>query len=62
MDYLLICLYILEPHFSSLHHIHDIMEIDLDLLHLVMEYRVFRQLHATLIVVEDERHIQLEVK
>ena len=62
IGYLLLCCHVLDLHYSSLHHIPDIVELDLNVLRLVMEYWVFRQLHATLIVREDASHIQLEIK
>ena len=37
INYLLVCHNILELHFSSLHHIPDIVILDLDVLRLVME-------------------------
>ena len=40
---------ILELHYSSLHHIPNIVVLDLDILRLVMEDRVLRQLHTTLL-------------
>ena len=48
--YLLVHRNILELHSSYLHHIHDIVIFDLDMLQLVMEHRVLRQLHTTLVV------------
>ena len=62
IEYLLICFHVLELYFSSLHHVPDIVELDLDVLRFVMEHWVFRQLHANLIVAEDTSHIQLEIK
>ena len=62
IDYLLLCFHVLVLHCSSLHHIPDIVELDLDVLRLVTEHWVFRQLHATMIVAEDTSHIQLEIK
>ena len=41
---------ILKLHCSSLHHIPNIVILDLDMLRLVMEHRVLRQLHMTLVV------------
>ena len=38
ISYLIICHNILEFHFSPLHHIPDIVIIDLDMLQLVMEH------------------------
>ena len=60
--YILFFCHILELHYSCLHHIHDIVELDLDVLQLVVENRIFRQLHTTLVVAEDTSHIQLEIK
>ena len=48
ISYLFIRHNILELHCSSLHHIPDI--VILDMLRLVMEHRVLRQLHTTLVV------------
>ena len=48
--YLFIHHNILELHCSSLHHILDIVILNLDLLLLSMEHRVLRQLHTTLVV------------
>ena len=41
IGYLLIYCHILEIHYSSLHHIPDIVELDLNVLQLVMEHMVF---------------------
>ena len=38
ISYMFICCDILELHYSSLHHIPDIVELDLDVLRLVMEH------------------------
>ena len=38
ISYLLVCRNILELHYSSLHHIPDIVIFDLDMLRLVMEH------------------------
>ena len=62
IGYLLLCFHVLELHYSSLHHTPDIVELDLDVLRLVMEHMVFRQLDAPLIVAEDTSHIKLEIK
>ena len=48
ISYLIVCCNILELHCSPLHHIPDIVIFDLDMLRLVMEHRVLRQLHKTL--------------
>ena len=58
----LIVFHVLELHCSSMHHILDIVELDLNVLLLVMEHIVFRQLHVSLIVIEDTSHIQLDIK
>ena len=52
ISYLFLHHNILELHCSSLHHIHDIVIFDLDMLRLVMEHQVLRQLHTTLVVTE----------
>ena len=62
ISYLLILHNILELHCSSPHHIHDIGIFDLDMLRLVMERRVIRQLHTTLVVTIYTSSIQLEIK
>ena len=62
ISYFFICHNILELHCSSLHHIHDIVIFDLDMLRLVMEHRVLRQLHTTLVVTMYTSSIQLEIK
>ena len=41
ISYLFVCHNILELHFSSLHHIPDIVILDLDMLRLVMKHRIF---------------------
>ena len=53
ISYLFIRSNIRELHYSSLHHIPDIVILDLDLLRHVMEHRVLQQLHTTLVVAED---------
>ena len=50
ISYLFIYRNILELDCSSLHHIPDIVILDLDMLWLVMEHRVLQQLHTTLVV------------
>ena len=40
IGYILLCCHVLELHYSSLHHIPDIVELDLDVLRLVMEHWV----------------------
>ena len=57
ISYLLIHRNILELHYSSLHHIHDILIFDLDMIQLVMEHRVLQQLHATMVVAKDASHL-----
>ena len=59
ISYLFVCRNILELHFSSMHHIHDIAELDLDVLRLVVEHKIFQQLHATR---DQISHVQLEIK
>ena len=41
ISYLFVCRNILELHYSSLHHIHDVVELYLDVLRLVMEQKIF---------------------
>ena len=53
---------IMELHCSSLHHIPDIVIFDIDMLQLVMEHWVLRQLHTTLVVAIYTSSIQLEIK
>ena len=62
ISYMFICHNILELHYSSLHHIPDIVILDLDMLRIVMEHRVLRQLHTTLVVTIYTSSIQLEIK
>ena len=50
ISYMLIRRNILELHCSPLHHIPDIVILDLDVLRLVMEHWILCQLHATLVV------------
>ena len=50
ISYLIIRRNILELHFSPLHHILDIVILDLDILQLVMEHRVLWQLHTIMVV------------
>ena len=52
----------LELHWSSMHHIPNIVIFDLDMLRIVMEHRVLRQLHTTLVVAIYTSSIQLEIK
>ena len=42
INYLFIRRNILELHFSSLHHIHDIVELDIYVLRIIMEQWVFQ--------------------
>ena len=62
ISYLFLRRNIQELHCSSLHHIPDIVILDLDMLWLVMEYRVLQQLHITLVVTIYTSSIQLEIK
>ena len=62
ITYLFIHHNILELRCSSLHHISDIVILDLDMLRLVMEHRVLQQLYTTLVVVIYTSIIQLEIK
>ena len=61
ISYLTVCHSILELYCSPLHHIPDIVILDLDMLQLVMEHRVLRQLHTTLVAIYTSG-IQLEIK
>ena len=40
ISYMFVCRNILELHYSSLHHIPNIVEVDLNVLRLVMEHQV----------------------
>ena len=62
INYMFICRNILELHCSSLHHIPHIVIFDLDMLQLVMEHWVLRQLHTTLVVVIYTSSIKLEIE
>ena len=62
ISYLFIHRNILELHCSSLHHILDIVIFYLDMLLLVMEHRVLKQFHTTLVVGIYTSDIQLEIK
>ena len=62
ISYLFIHRNILELHYFSLHHMPDIVIFDLDMLPLVMEHQVLRQLHTTLVVAIYTSSIQLEIK
>ena len=50
INYMFIHRNILELHYSPLHHIPDIVILDVDMLQLVMEHWVLRQLHTNLVV------------
>ena len=52
----------LELHYSSLHHIPDIVIFDLDMLRPIMEHRVLKKLHTTLVVTIYTSSIQMEIK
>src|SRR5713226_6338314 len=52
---------ILEFHYSSLHHIPDIVIFDLNMLQLVMERRILQEIHTTLVVAIYTSSIQLEI-
>ena len=62
ISYLFVRCNILECHCSSLHHIPDIVILDLDMLWLVMEHWILWQLHTTLVVTMYTSSIQLEIK
>ena len=62
ISYLFLHRNILELHCSPLHHIPDIVILDLDMLRLFMEHRVLRQLHTTLVFAIYTSSIQLEIK
>ena len=62
ISYLFLHCNILELQCSPLHHIPDIVILDLDMLRLVMELYVLRQLHITLVVVMYTSSIHLEIK
>ena len=53
ISYLFVRHNILELHYSSLNHIPDIVIFDLEMLRLLMEHQVLRQLHTTINVIED---------
>ena len=59
ISYLFLHRNILELHFSSLHHIPDIVIFDLDVLQPVVEHRLLKELHTTLVVIGI---IQWEIK
>ena len=50
ISYLLVHHNIQELHCFSLHRIPDIVIFDLDILRLVMEHQVLRQLHTTMVI------------
>ena len=50
ISYMFLCRNILDLHCSFLHHIPDIVILDLDMLQLVIERQVLQQLHTTLVV------------
>ena len=62
ISYLFLHRNILELHYFLLHHILDIVILDLDMLRLVMEHRVLQQLHTTLVVAMYTSGIHLEIK
>ena len=61
-NYLFIHRNIPNLHCSFLYHISDIVIFDLDMIQLVMEHRVLRQLHTTLVVAMYTSSIHLEIK
>ena len=62
ISYQLIHRNMLELHCSSLHHIPDIVIFDLDMLQLVIEHRVLKQIHTTLVVIIYTSSIHLDIK
>ena len=62
ITYLFIHHNIHELHWSSLHHIPDIVILDLDVLQLVMEHQILRQLHTNMVVTRYTSSIHLEIK
>ena len=62
ISYLFLRRNIQELHYSPLHHIFDIVILDLEMLRLVMEHQVFGQLHTTLVVTEDTSRLNLRSK
>ena len=52
INYLFVHRNILELRCSSLHHIHNIVILDLDVLQFVMEHMVFEHIYTTLVVTE----------
>ena len=59
---LIFCHNILELHLSLLYHIYDVMVPNIDMLGLVMKHWVLRQLHTTLVVIENTSFIWLYIK
>ena len=57
ISYLFLRRNILELHCSSLHHIPDIVILDLDVLRLVMEQWVLGKFHISLVVTEHTSHL-----
>ena len=57
ISYLFLRRNILELHYSSLHHIPDIVILDLNMLQLVMEHRALRKIPTTLVVVKYTTHL-----
>ena len=62
INYLFVRRNMLEIHYSSLHHIPNIVIFDLDMLRLVMEHWVLIKLHTTLVVAIYKISIQLEIR
>ena len=62
ISYLFIHHNILELQCSTMHHIPDIVVFDMDMLQLVMEHGVIRQLHITMVVAIYTSSIQMEIK
>ena len=62
ISYLFVLRNIPKLHCSLLHHIHDIVVLDLDMLLLVMEHSILRQLHTNLFVAIYTSSIQIEIK
>ena len=57
ISYLFVRHNILELHCSSLHHIPNIVILDLNMLWLVMEHWILRQCHTTLVVTMHTSHL-----
>ena len=62
ISYLFIHRNILDLNYSFLHHIPDILLLDPDMLRLVIEHWVLRQLHTTLVAAMYTSSIHLEIK